>query len=288
MPNPEDATEPSVEKPKGPGTPAQAAADTAQAGKEAQAGVLLVDEETGSKETSSVYEAFWLEQKKPWPRETRQNYLKDGVEFIVQVHENKWGTLVFRDKSARPLAGFFREIWRRLYPHEIPPVMKFMADRGTSAMYQQRFPRADFEGKKVLIVDEQVDTGQGAAQSLDMLRKAFPAMEEARVGALMDFKHAINLASEDIAISMHSPLYKDLTRGEKGVEDVIGQPFVKAKRGINARQTITYALRMVGRYEILDESDVQAVDTQLHESHNVQEKERLSMLREAYTKLTKK
>lgn len=144
----EDEKKPQVEKPKGPETPEEAAARAAaaaQAGKEAQAGMLLIAEETGDKEATSVYKAFWKEQKKPWPREKRKSYLKDGLEFIVQVHEQKWDTLVFRDKSARPLAGFFREIWRRLYPHETPPVMKFMADRGTSDMFKQKFPREDLE-----------------------------------------------------------------------------------------------------------------------------------------------
>ena len=58
--------------------------------------------------------------------ETREDIRERMVRFLRAVHDRKVDTLVFLDRSARPLSWLFRAMWKREYPEENVPDVKFV------------------------------------------------------------------------------------------------------------------------------------------------------------------
>ena len=73
-----------------------------------------------------------VEPEKPFSYETlsdpevRENIRDRMGRFLRAVHDRKVDTLVFLDRSARPLSWLFRAMWKREYPSEPVPDVKFV------------------------------------------------------------------------------------------------------------------------------------------------------------------
>ncbi len=195
------------------------------------------------------YKVFWEEFNKishdeyfdKWQPEMRKGYLEQGAEFVVDVHERKVGVIVFLDKSARPLALFFLALWKRIFPDENPPEMRFMlGEKGkyifteemrddikkiqgktreeVDTMFEadevqrvekikQTYRASDFENQVVLVVDEYGNEGYTLTAAQNRLIGAFPAIKQVLVGAIdwqydSTYKTPISL---DIAPPSDSP-----------------------------------------------------------------------------------
>lgn len=59
-------------------------------------------------------------------QELRQNLGNDMLLFVNQVRKKSPDSLVFMDRSARPAAWMFRDIWRSINPNEEMPEIKFV------------------------------------------------------------------------------------------------------------------------------------------------------------------
>lgn len=59
-------------------------------------------------------------------KETRRELKIRMNELIEQIREKKIDSVIFLDRSARPLSWLFLDIWKKLYPKEKHPDIKFM------------------------------------------------------------------------------------------------------------------------------------------------------------------
>lgn len=71
------------------------------------------------------------------------------------------------------------------------------------------------------------------------------------------------------------------------VEEMPEEPISKAKRGVEIKRTTSYLLRLLGKYETLDEKSLQGIDDRIKRARTEEEKNRLTKIREAYEKLMK-
>lgn len=147
------------------------------------------------------------------PEALQENYLKrlsDLIEDAVGDPETRVDTIVFLDKSARPLAWMMRTFWDDMAPQETDPDtgrvqtvampdMKFAnIDRLTWRAHPDKemreggareateediaglrhiFSRTDEKslvGKKILVVDEQAESGDTLKIAEELFSKAFP------------------------------------------------------------------------------------------------------------------
>lgn len=115
----------------------------------------------------------------------QQELLWDGLMLVAALRERHYHAIVFVDRGARPIAALLRQVWRRLYPSEAPPVMKFLAGHtppgsmAAASQVRESFGRAaaDFNNKKVLAFDEGRASGSTLTNIREALQQAFPAAE---------------------------------------------------------------------------------------------------------------
>lgn len=282
-----------------------------------------------SRQGLSDYEKFWvdLEAENPldyvrhWTPERRKSFLEDGAEFLVDVRDQGIQTMVFMDRSARPLALFLRALWRRIYPDQQPPEMRFAVGKrdweiekeGSDQLKKEiynLYRKADFDGKNVLFIDEEFVTGETLMTTSDLFKQAFPGMR-INFGAL---SVAGSTANELLTIQPPTGSdYKALFAGQYpgNLAQVIHnaksshrQTEVKEQSGsiLAKRRTMpqkakwTYRLMLVGKNQTLDEKSLQGIDERIAiveideritETKIEEERERLRKIREAYEKLIK-
>ena len=68
--------------------------------------------------------------------EVRENLLERMQELTEQIHDRNINSLVFLDRSARPLAWMFHDLWKQVYPETKAPDIKFL-NVGTSTFTQK-------------------------------------------------------------------------------------------------------------------------------------------------------
>ena len=208
-----------------------------------------------------------------WDLEHRQDYLAQGLEFTVNIHKKKPDTIVFLDRSARPLAGFIRQIWARVYEGEDAPEMKFLNLHVHGTTSSEKIADAfkaskdDFIGKVVLVVDECVTTGATLKLAKDRLQHAFPGINNVHLGGIEDWR----LGQYPVQLDVEPPkLYKMQENGSennskgfslgnflwqnpnKEVVNVREEALVMHDDSIPASQTYTAKLREVGKNETLN------------------------------------
>jgi len=128
------------------------------------------------------------------------------VDLIETIKDQDTEVVIFTDKSARPLSWVFRKSWKKLYPKEPPPEIKFLnvgtekrpddfPNHGTARLIRklaaqqvERFQIAEqikelykgqgFErGKRILVVEEQPASGLSYQIIKQGIEKAFPGSE---------------------------------------------------------------------------------------------------------------
>lgn len=260
------------------------------------------------------YEKFWIEldrenpidYERHWTPERRKSYLEDGAEFLVDVKDRGIQTMVFMDKNARPLALFLRALWRRIYPDQEPPAMRFVVgkryyDDETDIKRQIRilYKKNDFNEKKVLFVDEEISSGGTLMTTSDLFKRVFPDMN-------IEFG-AFSATDQDIARELltinppHGSYYKTLfdeyprnlaqiiysskgghrqTEVEEGRHDIIAK-----RQHMPQKAKWTYRLMLVGKHETLDKKSLEGIDDRIKKIRTDDEKERLQKIKEAYEKL---
>jgi len=57
---------------------------------------------------------------------TRRRIGADMLDFVMQVDREEYDSLVFLDKSARPAAWLFMDMYRRMFPHKTRPNVHFV------------------------------------------------------------------------------------------------------------------------------------------------------------------
>lgn len=271
------------------------------------------------------YEEFWRKYEKEytekgsnlvWGVEWRKGYVEQATEFLVDAHDNDVQTMVFMDKSARPLAGFFRALWKRLYPDEVVPEMRFFVSDwqrvgNSSPIATPEQVRKAFRGyeeifndKNVLVVDEYILFGTTINRAKQALQGAFPAIRSIMRGGMYEHQYTkeepvsldIKQPEGSYYTKLHEmwPLGKLLWKSGSEVEEVPGQVFTKAKRATDEEKargkfltpkTTSYPLRQVGKHETLDEKSIKGIDDRIEKAENEEERERLLKIREAYEKL---
>lgn len=234
----------------------------------------------------------------------RKEYMEEGAEFLIDARNKGAETMVFMDRSARPLAGFFRALWSRLWPDEAPPDMKFMVSSRHYVGYTAKdvaraFAPAEssFENKTVLLVDEVVSSSATLKNAREKLVGAFPdttilsgAMAESRRdSAPLDIRapHGSGAYSVD-GNALGNNLYGQTGEVEKVAElmsEIPTEVHIKAKRNRPAKKTYTYVLRQVGKHETLNENSLDAIDKKIAEEKDLDKKSRFLQIREAYEKL---
>ncbi len=241
--------------------------------------------------------------KKDFTPRLRKEYMEEGAEFLIDARAKSVETMVFMDKSARPLAGFFRALWKRLWPDEPPPEMKFMVSARIEVGYTaEELARAfspaksAFENKIVLLVDETVSSGSTLKNAEEKLKEAFSGatillggMAESRRGsASLDIRAPYGSGAYSFdGNALGSNLY-GATNEVKESEPESGfsaEVHTKANRGWLAKKTHTYVLRQVGKHETLDENSLEAMDKKIAEEKDLDKKSRLLQIREAYENL---
>lgn len=125
--------------------------------------------------------------------EVRQ-LLRDRVGALVEhAKATRADSLVFLDKSARPIAWLFRDLWRQATPDEPVPACRFVNIGRLEEPHLPEFPRKQrktygrgavdavgvafgpqFDGKRVLIVDEVVVSGSTLQSAMSVFKEAFP------------------------------------------------------------------------------------------------------------------
>ena len=251
--------------------------------------------------------------------EARKEYMEEGAEFLIDAREKGVETIVFMDRSARPLAGFFRALWKRLWPDERPPEMKFMVASQEGVGYTAKDvarvfapAKSAFENKIVLLVDEAVVSGGTLSRAKKMLGEAFPQISEILLGGMLENREKNN-ASLDIRSPYGSGAYsidgnmlgKNLCGQTEEVAKEVGfrigeaageakfmpeipvKVHTKASRGQWLKSTHSYLLWRVGKHETLDEHSLKAIDKKIAEEKDIDKKSRLLKIREAYEKLMK-
>lgn len=251
----------------------------------------------------SEYEAYWeslaRDTTEPyadmWRKECRKAYLEQGVEFLVDVHDKGIDTMVFMDRSARPLAGFFHALWQRIYPNESAPAMRFMVSNRTEAKAPSpekvrmvfNNSREAFNNKRVLLVDEAIDEGGTLKGAKQALRGAFPGIKEIIFGGMFFHTNFSNQFQRKVAIKPPRGSYysqgidagQDANRtdsfrmaralGSKlydktdEVREVYGEPISRFQGQGSASKTTSYRLLLVGKHESLDRRSVDYFKQQL-------------------------
>lgn len=267
----------------------------------------------------SDYEKFWVDLERGnsadylrhWTRERRKSFLEDGAEFLVDARDQGIQTMVFMDKSARPLALFLRALWRRIYADQDPPAMRFAVGKRESNMERGAgdqlagqisglYRKKDFNEKNVLFVDEEVASGETLKQTSNLFKRVFPNMrvnlgalsttnqdvvekyltikppQGSRYKALFNQQYPSNLAQV-----IHSS--KDRHR-QTEVEEQPDSILAKAQKMPQSKKW-TYRLMLVGKHQTLDEKSLEGIDDRMQEAKTEAEKERLQKIREAYEKL---
>lgn len=268
----------------------------------------------------SDYEKFWIDLKaespndyeRHWTSERRKSFLEDGAEFLVDVKDRGIETMVFMDKSARPLALFLRALWRRIFPDQEPPAMRFTIGkrwRETEARADQNFAeeiskvyrKKDFNRKKVLFVDEEISSGETLKTTSNLFQGVFPGME-IKLGAFSATEQPV----ADKLLTIKPPkgsYYKTLFEKEypRNLAQVIHSSkdrhrqteveeqldhIIATKRKMPQKAKWTYRLMLVGKNETLDEKSLEEIDNRITTAKTEEERERLRKIREVYEKLT--
>lgn len=125
-------------------------------------------------------------------REIRQ-LLRDRVGNLANVAATEEiDALIFLDKSARPISWLFREIWRREHVDQKRPEIRFVNVGRSTETYLNRTEDSEllspgaigemrelfggqFDGKKVVVVDEVVSSGKTLEVAAQLVRDSFPA-----------------------------------------------------------------------------------------------------------------
>lgn len=222
-----------------------------------------------SRESRRLYTGLYIEP------ETRETFLAGGIDFVTAIHEKQFHTLVFMDKSARPLAVFFRAIWSRMYPKESPPITKFMV--GNFEAYREgEYEKAvdevakkfasskdSFRGQKVLLVDEQICTGQCVERAKRVLEEIFKDNPPIIKYGTMRIK-GLFADRENVAIIAGGEVGDYVYKGDRGklVEEESGRPFVKSKK-INPSLSRQDILSQIGKYETLGQKHIDIINQEL-------------------------
>lgn len=159
--------------------------------------VMTTNPQKEAKTNESVDFFDQFEKKILRSQEARKAFLRGGVEFVTEIHENKIDTIVIMDTSARPLGIFFLKLFRRLYPEENPPKIKFIiSNKGLDPEdLKLAFGDScdDFENKRVLLVDECVDSGDTIFNAKKKFEQAFPKMNSVITGAMSGNQENIDI-----------------------------------------------------------------------------------------------
>ncbi len=118
--------------------------------------------------------------------------------FVTQVHDQKYDTLILLDSSARVFTPLIQERWKQRFPDTPVPDIKFikmdrilrdrlsyptMAD--PSKLITELQDAFHFkQGQKLLIVDEYLSTGCTLQKAKTLVQKAFPNIQT-DMGALI-------------------------------------------------------------------------------------------------------
>ncbi|OGH58891.1 MAG: hypothetical protein A2725_04040 [Candidatus Magasanikbacteria bacterium RIFCSPHIGHO2_01_FULL_33_34] len=259
-------------------------------------------------EDGSLVEEYYedLEVIRDFGEKNRKSYIEQGAEFVVDIYSKNIDTIIFIDRSARPLAGFFREIWRRIYPDKKIPEMKFILINilhGISTdpdKIRETFNnfKGDFNGKKVLIVDEIVESGETIQYTSDAMSDAFPGIDEIFLGAMYDSSsfddkkdnHSVNLL--DIAPPKGSGEYKNsdklgavLFGKTKEITEPKDAVLGGVDRSIPASETFKSRLLQVGKWETLEDNSINRMNEKIENETDDKKRDRLEKIREAYIKL---
>ena len=202
----------------------------------------------------SQYQSFWKkfeqdaagEYDVKWQPEMRKGYIEQGAEFVVDIHEREVNMIFFMDKSARPLALFFLALWKRIFPRENPPQMRFfigefgkylwtedlrdyvkksegltdeqvdneinVTENARIEKIRQTYHQNDFKDKIVLVVDEYGNKGSTLQTAKERFTQAFPDIKQVLVGTMdwqydSTYKAPISLDVAPPADSSHNPCY---------------------------------------------------------------------------------
>ncbi len=186
------------------------------------------------------------------------------VDLIETARDGGTDVLIFTDKSARPLSWVFMETWRRLYPKERRPEIRFLnvgsekkpddfpssptdeETRDYAARTVERF-RIDgqlkklykgqgFEaGKNILVVEEQAATGFSYQVIKQGLEKAFPESNIQLFDAMLTswnwgFVAEVAKAKKDPEEEKSDEYYREYGDATTGVigdspADIISRPY---------------------------------------------------------------
>ena len=134
----------------------------------------------------SRYQSFWKkfeqdaagEYDVKWQPEMRKGYIEQGAEFVVDIHEREVNMIFFMDKSARPLALFFLALWKRIFPRENPPQMRFFI--GEFGKYLWTEDLRDYVKKSEGLTDEQVDNEINVTENarIEKIRQTYQTHSE--------------------------------------------------------------------------------------------------------------
>ena len=117
-----------------------------------------------------------------------------ATKVVKKIHEGNYGSLVFLDKKARIFHHLIRARWNNLYPTEKIPQNLFInvgREKIRSAKsnlevgqleLKKRFKDKYFENKKVLIIDEVIETGKTKKFVLDLFEKTYPSSKTEYMG----------------------------------------------------------------------------------------------------------
>lgn len=144
------------------------------------------------------------------------------IELIQKVKDEQFGTLVFLDKSARPLSWIFRKSWELIYLGQKSPEIKFinppkeMMDslQTTAEQERQLKTKKEFEHifsehlhGKILLVDEKSSSG-GSYHAVSELIQQIPQYRDVEL--------------EQFDVMQIWPIWKSKSDRLTGVQDVEG------------------------------------------------------------------
>lgn len=104
--------------------------------------------------------------------------------FIIQERPD---TIILLDKSARPVAHLLKSLWREIYPEFHTPNICFVnIGKKKNSKYSDEDALAELykthsqniNGKKVIIADEVVVTGESISRSKEVIEKVFPSAKK--------------------------------------------------------------------------------------------------------------
>lgn len=261
-------------------------------------------------EKEMVLKEMVLAAERNFSPQSRKEYVEEGAEFLVDARSKGVQTMVFMDKSARPLAGFLLALWHRLWPDEQPPDMKFMVGAQLKVGYTAEDVAAAFKpakksfiDKTILLVDEVVGRGGTLLQAKKLLKEAFPEAGEILLGGMAEGDRKRNVPL-DIRAPYGSGAYSAAGAGNvlggnlygrtKEVREIMDpyaetdapiEVFVKARRNQAARPTYSHILLQVGKNETLEDKSLKLMNAKIAAEKDLDKKSRLLQIREAYEKL---